>query len=101
MNRLSLNLGLAAMEVCWLVPWAVLLGLWTDSAQPKQLLAPPSIAAIVLLGSLSTQALGRRAAGSQKMRLAIAALGVAVSLIAVRLDQYPESKSLDWLCQLI
>src|SRR5216683_6185780 len=100
-NRLSLSLGLAAMEVCWLVPWAVLLGLWTDSARPKQLLAPPSIAAIVLLGSLSTQALGRSAAGSRTMRLVIAGLGLLVSLIAVRIDQYPASAGLDWLGQLV
>src|SRR6266851_6194552 len=100
-NRLSLSLGLAAMEVCLLVPWAVLLGLWTDSARPKQLLAPPSIAAIVLLGSLSTQALGRSAAGSRTMRLVIAGLGLLVSLIAVRIDQYPASAGLDWLGQLV
>ncbi len=85
------------MEVCWLVPWAVLLGLWTDARQLRLLLSPASIAAIVLLGSLSTLALGRRAAGSRTMRLAVAGLGLAVSLIAVRVDQYPHSTGLEWL----
>src|SRR3979411_3254380 len=101
MNRLSLNLGLAAMEVGGLLPWAVLLWLWTDSARPKQLLSPLSIAAIVLLGSLSTQALGRRAGGSRAMRLGIVGVGVLVSLLAVRLDQYPGSAGLDWISLLV
>ena len=100
-NRLSLNLGLVAMEVCWLVPWAVLLGLWTNSAQFHQLLSRASIAAIVLLGSLSTQALGRRAAANRRIRLGLVALGVLVSLIAVRLDQYPTSPGLEWFALLV
>jgi hypothetical protein len=89
------------MEVCWLVPWAVLLGLWTDAAQLHQLLSPPSILAIVLLGSLSTQAFGRRAAANRGMRFGLVGLGVLVSLIAVRLDQYPASGGLEWLGQLV
>ena len=101
MNRLSLNLGLVAMEVCWLVPWAMLLGLWIDARQMHQLLSPPSILAIVLLGSLSTQAFGRRAAATRGMRLGLAVLGVLVSLIAVRLDQYANSGSLEWLGLLL
>jgi hypothetical protein len=100
-NRLSLNLGLVAMEVCWLVPWAVLLGLWTDASQLHQLLSPASIAAIVLLGSLSTQALGRRAGGSRAMRVGLVVMGMLVSLIAVRLDQYPTSGGLAWLGLLV
>src|ERR1700738_3875252 len=89
LNRLSLNLGLVAMEVCWLVPWAVLLGLWTDPSHLHQLLSPLSILAIVLLGSLSAQALGRQAATSRGMRLGLVGLGLLVTLVAVRLDQYP------------
>lgn len=101
MNRLSLNLGLVAMEVCWLVPWAVLFGLWTDSAHLGQLLSPPSILALVLLGSLSTQALGRRAARSQGMRLVVVSLGVVVTLVALRIDQYPATDGLEWLARLV
>src|SRR5437016_3099133 len=85
------------MEVCWLIPWAVLLGLWTDARQMHQLLNPLSIAAIVLLGSLSTLALGRRAAGSRAMRLGLVGMGVLVSMIAVRLDQYSATNGLEWL----
>src|SRR5579859_4274993 len=101
MDRLSLNLGLVGMEACWLVPWAVLLGLWTDAARPRQLLAPPSILALVLLGSLSTQVLGRRAARSRGVLLAVVGLGVLVALIAVRLDQYPATSGLEWLGLLV
>jgi hypothetical protein len=100
-NRLSLNLGLVAMEVCWLVPWAVLLGLWTDASRFNQLLSPPSIVAIVVLGSLSTQALGRWAASSRAMRVALVGSGIVVSLLAVRLDQYSATNGLEWLGLLI
>ena len=34
MNRLSMTLGLAAMDACWIYAWAVLLGLWTDLQKP-------------------------------------------------------------------
>jgi hypothetical protein len=100
-NRLSLNLGLVAMEVCWLAPWAVLLGLWTDASLFRQLLSPASIVALVLLGSLSTQALGRRAASNRGMRLGLVGLGVLVTLVAVRLDQYSASGGLEWLGLLV
>ena len=36
MNRLSLTLGLAAMDACWIYPWSVLLGLWIDPARPRR-----------------------------------------------------------------
>ncbi|MCA1646372.1 MAG: hypothetical protein LC797_13240 [Chloroflexi bacterium] len=101
MNQLSLNLGLVAMEVCWLTPWAVLLGLWTDASRPGQLLSPPSILALVLLGSLSTRTVGRRAAGSRTIRFGLVALGVVLTLAAVRFDQYPATDGLGWLRLLI
>jgi hypothetical protein len=100
-NRLSLNLGLVAMEVCWLIPWAVLLGLWIEASQSHQLLSPLSIAALVLLGSLSTQALGRRAATSRGMRLALVGLGLLLALVAVRVDQYSATSGLEWLGLLV
>src|SRR6185503_14603971 len=100
-NRLSLNLGLGAMDVCWLTPWVILLGLWTDASRLGQLLSPPSIAALVLLGSLSTQALGRSAAASRSARLGLAGLGVMVTLVAVRLDQYVATGGIEWLGLLI
>ena len=99
--RMWLNLGLVAMEVCWLTPWAILLGLWIDSSRPRQLLSPPSILVLVLLGSLSTQGLGRRAANSRGVRFGLAGLGVLVALLAVRLDQYSATGGLAWLGLLV
>jgi hypothetical protein len=100
MNRLLLNLGLAAMEVCWLAPWAALLGLWTDGSGLHQLLSPASIVALVLLGSLSTQVLGRRAARTKGVRFVLVGLGVLVALLAVRQDQYGATSGLEWLGML-
>src|SRR5207244_2419895 len=40
-------------------------------------------------------------AGRRKIQLAIVTMGVLVSLIAVRLDQYPTSSGLEWLGQLL
>ena len=101
MNRGAINLGLVAMEVCWLTPWVVLVGLWTDASQPRQLLSPASILALVLLGSLSTQVLGRNAATNRATRFALVGLGVMVTLVAVRLDQYSTTAGLDWLALLV
>jgi hypothetical protein len=100
-NRLSLTLGLTAMQTCWVAPWAVLLGLWADAAHPSPLLSSASIFALVLLGALCTQALGRRAARGRGARLAVVGMGVLAVLIAVRLDQYPGSGLVDWLGQLV
>ena len=88
-NRLSLTLGLAAMDLCWVTPWAVLLGLWTDLSRPRALLSPPSVFALVLLGALTTQTLGRRAVHNRAAALGLVGLGVLAVLLAVRLDQYP------------
>jgi hypothetical protein len=97
MNRLWLTLGLTAMDVCWVTPWAVLLGLWADPARPRALLSAPSVFALVLLGALSTQMLGRRAVNSRTARGGLVGLGVLSVLAAVRFDQYPSSDGLDWL----
>jgi Domain of unknown function (DUF4129) len=96
-NRLSLTIGLAAMDLCWVTPWSILLGLWTDLAHPRPLLSPPSVFALVLLGALSTQALGRRAVHSRAARSGLVGLGVLAVLVAVRLDQYPDAAGVEWL----
>ena len=96
MNRLSLTLGLAAMDVCWVTPWAVLLGLWLDVSKPRALLSPLSVFLLVVLGALSTQYLGRRAVHNRAARAGLVGLGVLAVLLAVRLDQYPDA-GLEWL----
>jgi hypothetical protein len=96
-NRLSLTLGLAAMDLCWVTPWAVLLGSWADPARPRALLSPPSVFALVLLGALSTQLLGHGAVHNRAMRGGLVGLGLLAVLLAVRVDQYPGAGGLAWL----
>jgi Domain of unknown function (DUF4129) len=96
-NRLSLTLGLAAMDVGWVTPWAVLLGLWTDRSEPRALLSAPSVFALVLFGALSTQTLGRRAVHNRGARFGLVGLGALAVMVAVRLDQYPGAGGLEWL----
>jgi hypothetical protein len=100
-NRLSLTLGLAAMDTCWIYAWAVLLGLWTDLQKPTPLLSPLSVLGLLLLGAFSTQALGRRALANRGVRLGLLALGLVAVLLAVRFDQYPASGGLGWLGSIV
>jgi uncharacterized protein DUF4129 len=99
-NRVSLTGGLAAMDLCSLYPWSVLLGLWSGSERREPLLAPATIFLLVLLGALSTQVLGRRARTSRAARTAIAALAVVAAVVAARIDQYPSSGVIDWFLPL-
>jgi hypothetical protein len=100
-NRLSLTLGLAAMDTCWIYVWAVLFGLWSDPLRQLPLLSPPSLFGLVLLGALSTQWLGRLANINRVVKLGLLALGVGAVLVAVRADQYPGSSGLQWLGLLV
>jgi hypothetical protein len=101
MNRLSLTLGLTAMDMCWLFPWAVLIGLWTDPARPRALLSPASVFGLVLLGALTTQTLGRRAVSNRAARFGLVGVGVLAVLVAVRFDQYPSAAGLEWLGSIV
>ena len=76
MNRVTLTFGLALMDTCWVYPWAVLLQLWTEPARVGRLLSAFSVLALVLLGALTTEWLGRyaRASHSRGRRLALAGL---------------------------
>ena len=100
MNRVSLTCGLAAMDLCSLYPWSVLLGLWSGSETREPLLAPSTIFLLVLLGALTTQVLGRRARTSQAARTAVAALALVAAVAAARIDQYPSSGVVDWFLPL-
>jgi hypothetical protein len=100
-NRLSLTLGLAAMDTCWVYVWAVLLGLWTDLQKPTPLLSPLSVMGLLLLGAFSTQTLGRRALASRGVRLGLLGLGLVAVLLAVRFDQYPDLAGLEWVAAIV
>jgi Domain of unknown function (DUF4129) len=96
MNRLSLTLGLAAMELCWIFPWSLLLGLWSGG-QLQPLLSAPSVFGMVFLGAVTTQAYGRLAAARRGVRLLMAGLGAGAAAVAVRLDHYPAGGVVDWV----
>jgi hypothetical protein len=102
-NRLSLaiSVGLSAMDACWLAAWAAMIGGWTDPAHPHALVSAPSVLALVLVGALSTQALGRRIANKRRMQVAVAGLGLVMVLIVVRLDQYSGASGVEWLGSLV
>jgi hypothetical protein len=99
-NRLSLTLGIAAMDTCWIAPWAMLVGAWIDQSRPRPLLSALSVLGLVVLGAWTTQLLGRRAASNRAVRLTIVGLGVLATLIAVRIEHYPGSGAVDWLAPL-
>jgi hypothetical protein len=96
MNRLSLTVGLAAMDLCWVYPWSVLIGLWSGGPG-RPLLSPAGVFGMVVLGALTTQGLGRYAANRRSLRLGLAGLGAATASAAVRLDQYPGGGLVEWL----
>jgi hypothetical protein len=102
-NRLSLALtvGLSAMDACWIAAWSALIGAWTDQTRPHPLLSAPSVLVLVLLGALSTQALGRRMADKRRQQVGVAGLGLVAVLVAVRLNQYADASGLDWLGSLV
>jgi len=96
MNRLSLTLGLAAMELCWIFPWSLLLGLWSGG-QLLPLLSAPNVFGMMFLGAVTIQAFGRRAATRRGLRLLMAGLGAGAAAVVVRFDHYPAGAVVDWV----
>jgi MFS family permease len=96
MNRLALTIGLAAMDLCWVYPWSVLLGLWSGGA-PRPLVSAPYVFGLIVLGAIASQALGRVAVTRRSLRLALAGVGGAAAAGAVRMDHYPGGGIVDWL----
>ena len=96
MNRLALTIGLAAMDLCWVYPWSVLLGLWSGGA-PQPLVSAPYVFGLIVLGAIATQALGRLAVTRRGLRLALAGVGAAAAAGAVRMDHYSGGGIVDWL----
>ena len=45
MNRLLLTIGLAAMHVCWVYPWSLLLARWLAAAPGQSVLGAWSMLA--------------------------------------------------------
>jgi hypothetical protein len=98
MNRLSLTVGLAVMDTCWLAPWSVLLGLWAEPGRLTGLLGAPIILAVLLVSAFATHRLGPTARGHpRRARVVLAALAVLAAIIAVRLEHYPSASGLEWI----
>src|SRR5205814_3277325 len=100
-NRVTLTFGLALMDTCWVFPWAVLLQLWTEPVRGGGLLSAFSVLALVLLGALTTQWLGRHARGGRGRRLALAGLAALAAAAAVRFDRYPSAGGLEWVAPFL
>jgi uncharacterized protein DUF4129 len=102
MNRLALTCGLALMDTCWLGPWSVLLGLWTEPGRLSGLLSGPLILALLLVAALATHLLGRLARKRPRSaRATLAALAVVAAALAVRIEHYPAAQGAEWLGPLL
>jgi hypothetical protein len=88
------------MDTCWLYPWAVLIGVWTEPGRGGGLLSGPAILALLLLAALSTHLLGRRAR-ARTARLALAGLALLAAALAVRYEHYPNAAGLEWVVPLL
>jgi len=89
-NRALLTLGLAAMQVCWIYPWSLLLVRWIQGDPERPLLSGLSMLVLLLLGAFATRlvirALGVRRVG----QLTLVGSGLACAVAAVWLNQYPD-----------
>jgi hypothetical protein len=102
MNRVTLTVGIALMDTCWLYPWALLLGVWTEPGRGAALLTAPIILALLLLAALATHGLGRLARRNPRAaRVMLAGLAVLAATIAVRIEHYPTANGLEWLPPLV
>jgi Domain of unknown function (DUF4129) len=96
-NRALLALGLAVMGVCWVYPWSLLVAVWTATSE---LLSPLTMLTLVLLAAASTQVAMRSQHTRKRGQATVIALGLAASLVAVRIDHYPKGGAFDWLPKL-
>ncbi len=102
MNRVSLTVGLALMDLCWVCPWAALLGLWADPALGVAgLLSPLSVLGLLLGGAWTTHVLGRRARSNRGARFGLAALGALAAILAVRVSLYTTSVGAEWVAPVL
>jgi hypothetical protein len=88
------------MDLCWVYPWCVLLGVWTDASRTAGLLSPLSVLALILLGAWSTTLLGRftrHGRRGRRGRYALAALALVAATISVRFEHYGSLGGLDWV----
>lgn len=83
-RQLGLPLGLAAMQTCWLYPWALLFGLWVRPGEGAPLLSAGWIVLLLAGGHLAARALTLRRWPLARARAALVALGLVAVVLAVR-----------------
>lgn len=102
MNRLLLTCGLALMDVCWVYPWSVLIGIWTEPNRTAPLLSVPIILPILVIAAASTHILGKLSRSRPRFaRSVLAGLALLAAFIAVRIEHYPVAAGLDWVQPLL
>ena len=101
MNRATLTVGLALMDLGWVYPWSALLGTWAAPPRANGLLSSPTILALMLLSALATHLIGRRLGRARPAKLTLAALALLAAVVAVRLEHYSAVGGVDWVGPLI
>jgi hypothetical protein len=100
-NRLSLTVGIALMDTCWVAPWAVLLALWSNRTDGGGLLSPLTLLALILLGAWTTHLFGQRARTGRMARIGLASLGAIGAVTAVRVDLFSSAGAVDWILPML
>jgi uncharacterized protein DUF4129 len=101
MNRATLTVGLALMDVGWVYPWSALLGTWADPPRDNGLLSAPTVLALLLVSALATHVIGRRLGRAREAKLTLAALALIGAVVAVRIEHYSAVGGVDWVGPLL
>ncbi|HET6319011.1 MAG TPA: DUF4129 domain-containing protein [Chloroflexota bacterium] len=89
MNRALLTLGLAAMQVCWIYPWSLLVVRWIQGEPERPLLSGATMLLLILLAAFATRVVIRTVGVARTGQLTLIGTGLAIVLVAVWLNQYP------------
>jgi hypothetical protein len=90
------------MDVCWVYPWSVLIGIWTEPNRTAALLSVPIILLILLSAAGSTHVLGKFSRRRPRFaRFVLAGLALLAAIIVVRIEHYPVAAGLDWVQPLL
>jgi hypothetical protein len=88
LKRIVLPVGLAMMDLCWIYPWSLLIGIWLRPDASAPLLSAASILVLLIAGRAVTRFALGRPWPVRPTRIGVVALGLVVVLVAIRLDQY-------------
>ncbi|MCL4466538.1 MAG: DUF4129 domain-containing protein [Chloroflexi bacterium] len=86
LRLLGLPLSLAAMQTCWVYPWALLFGLWLRPGEAAPLLAAGWVLLLLAGSHLAALALSLRGWPLRRAQTALVALGLVAVALAVRAD---------------